>query len=440
MATSTMVPRIERLRVQNFRALKDIELRNITPLTVLLGPNGSGKSTLFDVFNFLSECFQSGLRQAWDRRGRGKELKTRGSEGPVVIELQYRERPKTPLITYHLSIDETSKGPVVAEEWLAWKRGQRGRPFRFLEYRSGAGSVISGEHPDEKDQRLEVPLRAPDLIAVNTLGQIAQHPRVAALRDFITDWYVSYLSVDSTRTQPESGPQDRLSKTGDNLPNVIQYLMESHRDQFDRIMQVLRARIPRLERIDASPMPDGRLLLQVKDAPFEQPVLSKFASDGTLKMLAYLTVLYDPTPPQFIGIEEPENFLHPRLLPELGEECHRAAERTQLLVTTHSPFFLNSCRPQEVRILYRDEQGFTQVRTASGIPGIANFMDAGASLGHLWMEGHFGMSDPLRNQGAPCSLVGTAPVAKRSRRSRRDSLTPDMFDTAPSAKRSRRGD
>ena len=63
--------RIEQLRVENYRALKNIELPNITPLTVLLGPNGSGKSTLFDVFNFLSECFQFGLRHAWDRRGRG---------------------------------------------------------------------------------------------------------------------------------------------------------------------------------------------------------------------------------------------------------------------------------------------------------------------------------------------------------------------------------
>ena len=118
MALSTAVPRIEYLKVQNFRALQNIELKNITPLTVLLGPNGSGKSTLFDVFNFLSECFQGGLRQAWDRRGRGRELKTRGVQGPVIIEIKYRERPKTPLITYHLSIDETPKGPVVAEEWL----------------------------------------------------------------------------------------------------------------------------------------------------------------------------------------------------------------------------------------------------------------------------------------------------------------------------------
>jgi predicted ATPase len=416
MPSSTAVPRIEYLKVQNFRALQHIELKHITPLTVLLGPNGSGKSTLFDVFNFLSECFQGGLRQAWDRRGRGRELKTRGTDGPLVIEIKYRERPKTPLITYHLSIDEAAKGPVVAEEWLEWRRKASGRPFKFLSYRYGIGSVVSGDQPDEHDERQEVPLRGPDLIAVNTLGQIAQHPRVAALRDFITDWYVSYLSVDNTRSQPESGPQERLSKTGDNLANVIQYLKESHPEQLDRVMSVLRDRIPRLERIDATPMPDGRLLLQLKDAPFEQPVLSKFASDGTLKMLAYLTVLYDPLPPQFVGIEEPENFLHPRLLLELGEECRLAAERTQLLVTTHSPFFLNSCRPEEVRILYRDERGFTQVRSASDIQGIKEFMAAGASLGHLWMEGQFGMSDPLRNQGAPWSLRGLEPQGKRVRR------------------------
>jgi predicted ATPase len=324
----------------------------------------------------------------------------------VVIEIKYRERHDSPLITYHLSIDEGPKGPVVAEEWLAWTRGSQGRPWRFLDYRMGQGQVVSGEVPDKDDKRLDVPLRSADLIAVNTLGQIAQHPRVAALRDFITDWYVSYLSVDSTRSQPEAGPMERLSKTGENLPNVIQYLQENHPDQLARITAVLRSRIPRLERIDATPMPDGRLLLAVKDAPFDKPVLSKFASDGTLKMLAYLTVLYDPHPPRFIGIEEPENFLHPRLLPELGEECRQATERTQLLVTTHSPFFLNSCRPEEVRILWRDAQGYTQVQSASEIAGITEFVAAGASLGHLWMEGQFGLSDPLRNQGAPSAIEG----------------------------------
>ena len=397
------IPRIESLRVENYRALRKVELDRLTPMTVLLGPNGSGKSTVFDVFNFLSECFQFGLRHAWDRRGRGKELKTRGADGPLVFDLKYRESPGTPVITYHLAIDEGARGPEVIEEFLQWKRGSHGRPFRFLEFARGEGSAISGEMPDEDDKRVPQKLRSPDLIAVSTLGQFSDHPRVAALREFITDWYVSYLSIDSTRTQPEAGPQERLSKGGENLPNVVQYLKERHPDRLEQIFSVLRERIPRLERVEAEPMPDGRLLLQIKDAPFEQPVLSKFASDGTMKMLSYLTVLYDPEPPRFIGIEEPENFLHPRLLPELAEECRAASEHSQLLITSHSPFMLNAMRPEEVRVLYRDEQGFTQALRACDIEGIPEFMRAGASLGYLWMEGHFGVGDPLVNQGAPRS-------------------------------------
>lgn len=395
--------RISYLKVENYRALKLIELKGITPLTVLLGPNGSGKSTLFDVFNFLSECFQFGLRHAWDRRGRGKELKSRGEEGPIVIELKYRERPRAPLITYHLSIDEGTRGPVVKEEWLKWRRSKYGQPFRFLHYREGRGFAISGESPDEDAQRVETPLRSADLIAVNTLGQFAEHPRVAALREFITDWYVSYLSIDDTRNQPEAGPQDRLSKTGDNLANVIQYLKEQHPERLNRIFRILRQRIPRLEGVLAEPMPDGRLLLQIKDAPFERPILSRFASDGTLKMLSYLVVLFDPNAPQFVGIEEPENFLHPRLLYGLAEECRRASERSQLFVTTHSPYFLNAMKPAEVRVLYRDEMGFTHAERASELQGVPDFIEEGASLGDLWSEGRFGVGDPLKNAGAPRS-------------------------------------
>src|SRR5689334_23223288 len=115
-------PRIEYLSVENYRALKAIEFKDITPLTVLLGANGSGKSTVFDVFNFLSECFQTGLRSAWDRRGRAKELRTRGQQGPVTIELKYLDS-KARRMTYRLAIDEEQGKVFVAEESLRWTRG-----------------------------------------------------------------------------------------------------------------------------------------------------------------------------------------------------------------------------------------------------------------------------------------------------------------------------
>ncbi len=395
MIADSHPPRIETLHVKNYRALKDITLERITPLTVLLGPNGSGKSTVFDVFAFLAECFTDGLRKAWDRRGRFRELRSRDQDGPIVIEIQYREKPRSPLITYHLEIAEQSKGPIVAREFLRWKRGHPAAPFHFLDYQYGKGKVITGDEPESTDTRIDKPLSGPDVLAVSTLGTLAENPRVIALRNFITGWHLSYLSADAARGNPEAGAEERLSPTGDNLPNVIQYLREQHPERLEQIFATLRRRIPRIERVQAEVLQDSRLLLLVKDAPFSTPVLSRFASDGTLKLLAYLTVLYDPDPPQLVGIEEPENYLHPRLLPELAEECQQAAERTQLIVTTHSPFFINPLRTEEVRVLYRAADGYTRLRRVADMPGIAAFIQHGATLGELWMEGHFEVGDPL---------------------------------------------
>lgn len=399
-------PRIERLKVRNFRALRDLELKKITPMTVLLGPNGSGKSTVFDVFAFLAECFETGLRRAWEKRGRARELKSRGGSGPVLIEIAYREKPGSSLITYHLEVEEKDGRPVAVVEWLRWKRGGYGAPFRFLDYAYGAGRVISGELPDKQDQRIEVPLSSPDTLAVNALGQLAENPRVVALRNFIMGWHVSYLSSDDARGQPEAGPQEQLSKTGDNLANVIQYLSEEHPDRLDLIFGRLQERIPKIHNVMADQMPDGRLLLQIKDAPFEEPIMARFASDGTLKMLAYLVLMNDTVPPPFIGIEEPENFLHPRLLYGLAEECREASGATQILVTTHSPFFLDAVRPNEVHVLWRDESGYTRSQSLDQNNRIMAFMDAGASLGDLWMEGHFGVGDPLTEGGMPVGGEG----------------------------------
>jgi predicted ATPase len=144
---------------------------------------------------------------------------------------------------------------------------------------------------------------------------------------------------------------------------------------------------------------DCRLLLRLKDTSFEEPILAKFTSDGTLKMLAYLTVLHDPDPPSIVGIEEPENQLHPRLLPLLAEEAREAAARSQMLVTTHSPFFASALRPKELWVLYREADGFTRTRRASEIPALVAQSESGADLGSLWMEGYFDVGDPLVRSG-----------------------------------------
>ena len=395
------VPHIESLCVKNYRALQDVELKQLKPLSVFLGANSSGKSTLFDVFAFLAECFTDGLRRAWDKRGRFKELRSRGCDGPIEFELKYREEPGTPIITYHLSIGEDTEGPFVETEWLQWRRKSRGKHVRFLDFDHGTGSVIPGKTPDKTDKPIDEQLDEPSMIAASTFGQSTHHPRVSALRRFITDWHLSYLSTDATRHATDDGPQKRLSVTGANLPNVIQYLQERYPERLEKIISILSDRVPRLEKVDTELMMDGRRLLQIKDAPFKQPILARFVSDGTLKLLAYLTLFHDPQPPQLIGIEEPENYLHPRLLTGFVGDCIEALAGSQLIITTHSPHFVNELSAEEVWVLHRDEQGFTVCKRASEMLGIEQLLEAGAKLGKLWMEGYFEFGDPLTNAGGP---------------------------------------
>ena len=396
-----LIPHIEALGIKNYRALRDVELKQLKPLTVFLGPNGSGKSTLFDVFAFLAECFTDGLRRALDKREGFKELRTRGCDGPIEFELKYREEPGTPIITYHLSINENAEGPFVETEWMQWRRGSRGKHVRFLNFHHGKGSVIPGETPDKTDKPINEHLDDPTTIAASMFGQSAHHPRISALRRFITDWHLSRLSTNATRQSTNDGPQNQLSVTGDNLPNVIQYLQERYPERLEKIISSLSNRVPRLEKVDTELTMSGRRLLKIKDAPFDQPILAKFASDGTLKLLSYLTLFHTPEPPRLIGIEEPENYLHPRLLTGLVGECLGVLMFSQLIITTHSPHFVNELSADEVWVFYRDEEGWTVCKRASEMLGIEHLLDAGAKLGQLWTEGHFEFGDPLTNTGGP---------------------------------------
>lgn len=397
-------PRIERLTIQNYRVLRAVRFARLTPLTALVGPNGSGKSTLFDVFGFLSECLSVGLRRAWDKRGRFRELRSRESGGPIVIEISYREASRLPLITYHLAIDENPRGPFVAQEWLQWRRGSHGRPFRFLDFQGGHGQVISGAEPEADAGRVESSLASPEFLALNTIGQLSENPRVVALRAFVQAWYLSYLNLRDARGTPDVGPQEHLSPSGDNLPNVIQYLSEQHPSRLKQIVSALARRVPRLQDVRLEPLPDGRLLLRIKDEPFAEPFLTRFASDGTIKMLAYLVLLYDPESVPLLGIEEPENYLYPRLLPGLAEECRELTGRSsQVFVATHSPYFVNALNPDELWIMERGNDGYAIVVRASDVPGVRDMARADSQLGYLWMEGYFS----LRSQAGDARGRGT---------------------------------
>lgn len=171
-------------------------------------------------------------------------------------------------------------------------------------------------------------------------------------------------------------------------------LYENHRDIFNQVIARMTQRVPGVGAIEPEPTVDGRLLLKFRDGSFRDPFIDRYVSDGTIKMFAYLVLLYDPSPHPLLCVEEPENQLYPSLLWELAEEFRDYANRGgQVFVSTHSPEFLNATRLEEVFWLVK-EDGYAQVRRAKDDEQIAAYMADGDQMGYLWKQGFFMGADP----------------------------------------------
>jgi predicted ATPase len=136
------------------------------------------------------------------------------------------------------------------------------------------------------------------------------------------------------------------------------------------------------------------LVLRFQDGSFKDPFIARYVSDGTIKMFAYLVLLYDPKPHPLLAVEEPENQLYPHLLHELIEEFRDYARRGgQVFVSTHSPEFLNGAALDEIYQLVKRD-GFTTVRRVSDIELLRNLVAEGDLPGALWKQGLFDAEGP----------------------------------------------
>lgn len=389
--------RIEQILIKNFRVFKEARLTDIPMMSVIVGANGSGKSTLFDVFGFLRDALRENVQVALAKRGGFKEVVTRGSQGPIHFEIKFREDgEKKPLVTYVLTIGQEDGRALVEREILKYRRGQHGRPWHFLDFTRGVGRAITNEEdydsPNAEPVREDQALDSPEILAIKGLGQFQQFPVITAFRKLIESWYLSDFHISQARPSQEYGHAEHLSTRGDNLALVTQFLFENHRDKFEEILRRMEQRVPGVSKVEAAETLDGRLILRFQDGAFRDPFLARFVSDGTIKMFAYLVLLHDPKPHPLLCIEEPENQLYPGLLEELAEEFRDYAHRGgQVLISTHSPDFLNGVRLEEVFWLEKSD-GYSMVHRASDDALLKALVDEGDQLGALWKQGLFGQA------------------------------------------------
>jgi predicted ATPase len=388
---------IESIEIRNYRLFKDAKLTELPRMTVVVGANGSGKSTLFDAFSFLKEALTQNVAQAVARRGGFQELVSRGEKGPIGLTVKFRESGGR-LATYQLDIASEGGRTVVEREILKFRRGQYGQPWHFVDFSRGKGTAITNEaaygQEGVAEERKEHVLDDPSVLAIKGLGQFKEFRVVAEFRSLIENWHISDFHISDARPSAEAGYAEHVSMRGDNVAQVAQFLYERHRERFDKVLQTMSERVPGVSRVEAKPTEDGRLVLRFQDGSFKDPFIARYVSDGTIKMFAYLVLLYDPQPHPLLAIEEPENQLYPELLHELVEEFRDYARRGgQVFVSTHSPEFLNGSRLEEIYWLVK-KQGFTTVRRASESELLRNLVEQGDLPGTLWKQGLFEGAGP----------------------------------------------
>ncbi len=381
---------IEKIEIRNYRCFKNAELIDLPRLAVVVGANGTGKSTLFDVFSFLKEALAQNIHTAVSRRGGYRELVSRGQDGPIGITIRFRESGGR-LATYQLDIQEEAGRPYVAREILKFRRGKRGQPWHFVDFTRGKGTAITNESAYGQEgaeaERKEYALDDSSVLAIKGLGQFKDFRVVSEFRSLIENWQISDFHISEARPSAEAGYAEHLSTRGDNIAQVAQYMYDNHRQQFDKVLAAMKRRVPGVRNVEARPTEDGRLVLRFQDGSFKDPFIARYVSDGTIKMFAYLVLLYDPKPHPLLAVEEPENQLYPSLLPELCEEFRSYATRGgQVFVSTHSPDFLNYVQLDELYYL-KKRDGFSVIERASENPLLTGLAAAGDLPGALWRQG-----------------------------------------------------
>ncbi len=404
---------LEGIQIKNFRALKEVNLGKtiyestnfaLPRLLAVIGANGSGKSSLLDALSYLGDCLKEGVEAASDKPHRGGflRLRTQGVTEAIQFEVRYRENDGARPINYTLHIDCDEYGrPFVLHERLRQRRkGQKsGQPHSFVDISHGKGVVWAGESTVESEGNTQIQVHMKDrqVLAISTYGPLADHPRIGRFRDFLSNWYLSYFVPQLAREPSMAGAEPHLDREGKNLARYLQFIERKRPNEFKALLDRVGKKIPGIKSIKHDEARNKQLFLEFDSEGYGEPFFQQDMSDGTLKMLAYMLLMEDPDPAPLIGIEEPENGLHHQLLIHLANELKNFASEDrgpQVLVTTHSPYFVDALTPSEVWILHKGINGYSTLTRATDIPNIKAFYDEGIPMGNLWYSNHFGVGNP----------------------------------------------
>jgi predicted ATPase len=369
---------LSKLRVQHYKSLFDTEI-DLEPLTVFIGPNGSGKSNICESLTVLSDFL--------------RRLVANGNNPSLIKDFfiqslhtgnQYSQSTASKF--WHGKLDylffdvNTLSGGDESIDDLSIR-------FDYLQQNISLETRKKSQKTTHNFtnnlwQFLESQ-NYPDSLLANALNRVS-----------IYDFVPTELSSTVNNT-PSTGGMDR---NGQGIAYALVDILHSNRERFDELEERLTRLVPNIKRIALPRKENQTFSLELIDRYSEHHIPASDISDGTLRILGFLTALYQENNPSIICFEEIENGIHPWLLHKMMELLKIVSTEgitgnpIQVLITTHSPVLLNYVKPHQIRAVELDKEGKTQVHKLP--TDSVRFQKALAAydgdLGELWFTNIFG--------------------------------------------------
>ncbi len=374
---------IMNIEVSGYRLLSDFKA-DLKPLTVVIGANASGKSSLIDCLRLIRECCDFPIETAlsW-HRGAQSMLTAGNSTDRLSWKIDFC-RPRTPRwndlplqndnpLKYEVVLKVNVDGQMQPEyEVLRNLNPYTGHDesLKFLEatqYRRQVfdrekhrlipfdvaqpePSAVQESSSAEKNQERGIAAQQEMALLLSQIRFFNEFP-IPAVARFLLAGMAFYPGFDVTwssalRSKPADIKRDTmLTSVGDNLGTVLHEILTryDYRSTAEDLHEYLRVSYPTFEDIHCETTygTPPQALVGIREKGISRSMYLWELSDGMLRFLCLATALLNPVPPPLIAIDEPELGLHPGLLPIVAEMIKSAAERAQVLVTTHSPDLLD---------------------------------------------------------------------------------------------------
>jgi predicted ATPase len=369
---------LSKLKVQHYKSLFDTEI-DLEPLTVFIGPNGSGKSNICESLVVLSDF----LIRLMDNGSNPIQIKDFFTQSLRAVN-QYSHSIESKF--WHGKLDYLS---FWISSSLNFSQSIQDLLI-YLDYPKQVVSLSAEHNTLQVTENITTNLRQFLVSQQYSDSHLASSLKKVSIYDFAP----TALSSNANST-PLTNSMDR---TGQGIANALADILLTNRERFDELEERLTRLVPNIKRISLARSQNQTFSLELIDRYSEHHIPAADISDGTLRILGFLTALYQENTPSIICFEEIENGIHPWLLHKMVELLKIVSTEgitgnpVQVLITTHSPVLLNYVEPHQVRAVELDQEGKTQVHNLP-IDSV-RFQKAleayDGDLGELWFTNVFG--------------------------------------------------